>query len=81
MNFRLEREKLSWKIQEVKDCTFAPDVNRKPVEFYNYDVKSDKYTRNFIDRLDKAKKVKEETHMKKNPNYGNVKLIFISDTK
>ncbi len=59
------------KIKEVKDCTFVPDVNKKPLEFYNFEIKSDKYTKKFIDRLDQAKKVKEEIYMKKNPDYGN----------
>lgn len=73
--FRIEKEKLSSKIREQKDCTFAPELNQLDVEIFNFDVKSDQNVKRYIERLDKAKKIKEEINTKYNPDYSKNKNL------
>ena len=81
---RIEKEKLSYKIKEQKDCTFAPELNQLDVEIFNYDVKSDENVRRYVERLDKAKKMKEEINTRFNPDYSkeyNLLVTQMRDTK
>jgi hypothetical protein len=69
-NNRIEKEKNICDLQEKIECTFAPEITRKNVEFLK--PKLDKHTRKYVDRINKAKKLKEEINSKLNPDYSKI---------
>jgi hypothetical protein len=76
--FRLEKEKQYYKIQENMECTFAPEINKKPILENNASKQVDNSTKNFYQRIHNAKKLKEEQESKLCPDYSkNVNLILI----
>jgi hypothetical protein len=54
-------------MQEKLECTFTPEITKTIPEYERTDY--DKTTRRYFDRVQKAKKRKEEIHSIINPDY------------
>lgn len=60
------------------ECTFTPEINRKPNLENTASKQIDNSTKNFYQRIHNAKKLKEEQESKLCPDYSNnVNIILI----
>jgi hypothetical protein len=73
--FRIEKEKNITQENQNNICTFAPTIIKNKNIDYGQ-PKNDKPTKKFLERVDKAKKLKEDANNKLNPNYSNHYLKF-----
>lgn len=57
-------------MQHNLECTFTPEISKTDIfDICNTSIKYDRPTKNYFERVNKAKKHKEEIKSKLNPNY------------
>lgn len=66
---RLETLKSEVLFEEDAECTFYPEINKKNVISQRIYKPLDIHTKHFLDRVNKAKIIKENTNKILNPDY------------
>lgn len=66
---KIEKEKNLKQIQENCECTFTPIITKNTLIETSANKQLDKQTKNFYERITKAKLLKEEINSKLNPDY------------